>query len=105
MTRDSLLNSYIALFAFEHLPRHNTINNWFPMTTFASLEMAICKNKQLPHNDVRHAAIKRRFCTMHSMNTIYTLYILHFTNNSKVNCEKFCDALHRLFRYSYSSIR
>ena len=75
MTRDSLLNSYIALSAFEHFPKHNKMNNRFPMTTFASLEMAICKNKQLPHNDMRNASIKRKFCIMHSIITIYTLYI------------------------------
>ena len=59
MTRDILLHSYIALFAlFVHLPKHNTINDWFLLTTFASLEMAICKNKQPPHHDMRYAAIK-----------------------------------------------
>lgn len=83
MTRDSLLNSYIALSAFEHFPKHNKINDRFPMTTFASLEMAICKNKQPHHNDMREAAIKRKYCTMHSMNTIYTLYIFSFHSSAK----------------------
>ena len=83
MTRDILLHSYIAFFASEHLPEHNTINNWFLMTTFASLEMAIFKNKQPSRNDMRNPAIRRKFCTMHYMTTIYTIYIFSFHLSAK----------------------
>ena len=83
MTKDILLDSYIALLAFEHLPKNDTINNWFLITTFASLEMAICKNKQSHQNDVRDATIKRTFCTRHYMTTTYTLYVFSFHLSEK----------------------
>ena len=86
MTRDILLHSYIALFEVEHLLKNDTINYWFLMTTFAILEMAICKSKQPPHNDMRNlysATIKRKFCTTHSMTTIYTIYIFPFNLSPK----------------------